>query len=84
MTFFRYPLAADALGRPLTLLRFEIARRRQEAGLSLRDLAKKSGVNWRTLMDIERGAARPRLATLARIADALHCKISLTPWADGL
>jgi len=49
---------------------------RKERGLSLRALAKKSGISKSTLNDIENGKSNPTTETLAKIAKALDIKIS--------
>ncbi len=48
-----------------------VKRRRERAGLSLRDLAGRSGVSASMISDVERGAKSPTVATLVRLAQAL-------------
>jgi transcriptional regulator with XRE-family HTH domain len=48
-----------------------VKRRREAAGLSLRELAGRSGVSASMISDIERGAKSPTVATLVRLAGAL-------------
>jgi transcriptional regulator with XRE-family HTH domain len=48
-----------------------VKRRREAAGLSLRELAGRSGVSASMISDIERGAKSPTVATLVRLASAL-------------
>ena len=45
-------------------------------GLSLRDLAERSGVGAATLSQVERGESSPTLAVAARIADGLELSLS--------
>lgn len=49
---------------------------RAEAGLSIRDLARKSGLNVNTLSMIENGKASPSLETLQQLAFALEMHIT--------
>ncbi|GAW28553.1 helix-turn-helix domain-containing protein [Carboxydocella sp. ULO1] len=48
---------------------------RVEKQLSLRKLAKKSGISHSFLCDIERGRSQPSLDTLGKLADTLGVKI---------
>ena len=48
-----------------------VKRRREAAGLSLRELAGRSGVSASMISDIERGVKSPTVATLMRLAGAL-------------
>lgn len=43
--------------------------------VKIQDLAKKTGLNVRTISLIENGKANPRIDTLEKIAEALDCKI---------
>ena len=49
---------------------------REAMGLSLRDLAERSGVGAATLSQVERGESSPTLAVAARIADGLELTLS--------
>lgn len=49
---------------------------REAMGLSLRDLAERSGVGSATLSQVERGESSPTLAVAARIADGLELTLS--------
>jgi transcriptional regulator with XRE-family HTH domain len=49
---------------------------REGMGLSLRDLAERSGVSAATLSQVERGESSPTLAVAARIADGLELTLS--------
>jgi transcriptional regulator with XRE-family HTH domain len=51
-------------------------RAREEAGLSLRDLAQKAGLAPSTVLKVERSQVIPSLAVCIRLADALNRKIS--------
>ena len=48
-----------------------IRQLRERKGVSLRELARRSGVGVATLSRIESGEANPRLSTLLLLADAL-------------
>lgn len=48
-----------------------VKHQREEAGLSLRTLAERSGVSSSMISDIERGAKSPTVTTLVRLAQAL-------------
>ena len=49
---------------------------REAGGLSLRDLAERSGVSAPMLSQVERGETSPTLATAARIANGLELRLS--------
>ena len=49
---------------------------REGLGLSLRDLAARSGVSAATLSQVERGESSPTLTVAARIADGLELSLS--------
>lgn len=61
--------AADAVGARVRALR-------DAAGLSLRDLAERSGVSAPMLSQVERGETSPTLAVAARIAAGLELTLS--------
>jgi len=48
---------------------------RERRFLSMRELAKKSGVKANTISDIERGIRVPRYDTMKRLADALDITV---------
>jgi transcriptional regulator with XRE-family HTH domain len=52
-------------------LRLELARRRAEAGLSYDQLAQRSGISRRTLIEIEQGRTIGTLNTWHAVAHAL-------------
>ena len=52
-----------------------IKRRREEAGLSLRDLADKTGVSASTLSRIENGTGKPDADNIARLTNWLDMPI---------
>jgi transcriptional regulator with XRE-family HTH domain len=59
---------------------------RKAHGLSLAEVAEKSGVAKSTLSRLERGLHRPRADTLAKIAKALglsELDDLLKPWTPG-
>jgi transcriptional regulator with XRE-family HTH domain len=49
---------------------------RAEAGITLVELAEKSGVSRHTISEIEQGARKPRQATLTKLAKALDRPVS--------
>jgi transcriptional regulator with XRE-family HTH domain len=48
---------------------------RERRGLSLRKLAKMSGVHYVSLVRIEGGRLDPRLSTLLKLCEALHINL---------
>ena len=48
---------------------------RTRAGLSLRQLAERSGVDFSTIHRIEKGDESPRFATLEKLAKALGVSV---------
>jgi transcriptional regulator with XRE-family HTH domain len=55
----------------------DVAQRRQERGLSQRELAELVGTTQSAIARLERGGRPPRIDTLLRIADALDCDLSV-------
>lgn len=56
--------------------RTEIARRRQEQGLSQEELSAIAGITESTLYRLEAGTAEnPGVVTLLALAEALHCNL---------
>jgi transcriptional regulator with XRE-family HTH domain len=53
----------------------DVAERRQELGLSQRELAELVGTTQSAIARLERGGRPPRIDTLLRIADALDCDL---------
>jgi transcriptional regulator with XRE-family HTH domain len=53
----------------------KVAERRQEKGLSQRELAELVGTTQSAIARLERGGRPPRIDTLLRIADALECDL---------
>jgi len=53
----------------------KLAEIRYKRGMSQRDLAVKSKVNFVTIARLESGMNDPRLSTLRALAKALHVKI---------
>jgi predicted transcriptional regulator len=53
----------------------KVAERRQEQGLSQRELAELVGTTQSAIARLERGGRPPRIDTLLRIADALECEL---------
>lgn len=55
---------------------------REEKRISLRDLAKLTGVSKTQINEIENGQSDPTLKTMCRIARALNMKIEDIFWCD--
>jgi transcriptional regulator with XRE-family HTH domain len=53
----------------------QVAKRRQQRGLSQRELAELVGTTQSAVARLERGGRPPRIDTLLRIADALECDL---------
>ena len=53
-----------------------IAELREERGWTARQLARKSDLADVTVLSIEDGSGNPTMATLAKIAEALGCKVA--------
>jgi transcriptional regulator with XRE-family HTH domain len=61
----------------------EIQRRRKGSSLTLKDLAKMTGVTSSFLSQIEKGKALPSLPTLKKLADALETTVSILVAEEG-
>jgi transcriptional regulator with XRE-family HTH domain len=63
----------------------KVAERRQELGLSQRELAELTATTQSAIARLEAGGRPPRIDTLLRIADALDCDlvVELTPRSSG-
>ena len=55
----------------------QVSERRQEMGLSQRELAELVGTTQSAIARLERGGRPPRIDTLLRIADALECELQV-------
>ena len=53
----------------------KVAERRQQKGLSQRELAELVGTTQSAIARLEAGGRPPRIDTLLRIADALECDL---------
>ena len=53
----------------------QVSERRQDRGLSQRELAELVGTTQSAIARLERGGRPPRIDTLLRIADALDCDL---------
>jgi len=53
-----------------------VARRRREAGLTLEDLSRSSGVSRTMLSEVERGQKSPTIRVACQIAEGLGCTVS--------
>lgn len=49
-----------------------IKERREELGLTQKELAEKAGITQSFLCDIEQGRSKPSIDTAVKIADALN------------
>lgn len=69
-----------------TVVAENIARFRRERGLSLGDLAARSGLSKQTLSLAERASSNPTVATLEAIAAGLGVTVRmlLTPWGSSV
>ncbi|MDP9365910.1 MAG: XRE family transcriptional regulator [Chloroflexota bacterium] len=54
---------------------YRVRNKRQEQGLSLRDLASRSGLSLSFLSQMERDLVRPSISSLKQVADALDVKV---------
>ena len=52
-----------------------VAERRTAIGMSQRELAEACGTTQSAIARLERGGRPPRIDTLLRIAEALHCDL---------
>jgi ribosome-binding protein aMBF1 (putative translation factor) len=59
----------------------DVAERRQQQGMSQRELAELVGTTQSAIARLERGGRPPRIDTLLNIADALDCdlRVDLVP-----
>ena len=70
--------AADPNDRELFgLIAERVAERRKAWGVSQRELAELCGTTQSAIARVERGARPPRVDTLARIAAALDCELTI-------
>jgi transcriptional regulator with XRE-family HTH domain len=60
-----------------TTLGERLYRLRQQAGLTLTELAERTGVGSESISMYERGAKAPTLATLFRLAKGLGCALEV-------
>jgi len=81
----RDPEFSDELRRAEATLRFgiELARFREERGLTQRALAERAGIKQPQLARIERGQI-PTVPTLARLAGALNITFEVRPEGLGV
>jgi transcriptional regulator with XRE-family HTH domain len=69
--------SAEESGVPIgAVIGGRIRQRRSERAWTLDELAARSGVSKRMLINIEQGSANPSIATLLRISDALGVGLS--------
>jgi transcriptional regulator with XRE-family HTH domain len=68
--------AADPVGIEPVAIGARVKALREGMGLSLRDLAERSGVGAATLSQVERGESSPTLVVATRIADGLELTLS--------
>lgn len=58
----------------------QLANIRKKRGLTVRQLAELSGVNYTNVGKIERGAYNVSIDILGKICDAMKTKISIEPY----
>ena len=68
--------AAAGPARRLSVIGARVKALRESSGLSLRDLAERSGVSAPMLSQVERGETSPTLTVAARIAAGLELRLS--------
>ena len=59
-----------------------IIMRRQELGLSVDELAEKSGVSASTITRIQNGSVTPNIGTVIRILKAMGLMLTTMPWEE--
>jgi transcriptional regulator with XRE-family HTH domain len=55
-----------------------LAKKRNEAGLSVRALAELAGVSYQNITKIENGKYNVSIDILSKIVNALNCKIDIS------
>lgn len=50
----------------------EVKKMREERGLSLRELAERAGISYRTIWSVENGERKPQGAKLRKILETLQ------------
>jgi XRE family transcriptional regulator, regulator of sulfur utilization len=70
------PLDPAVAAPSLTVVGARVKALRESSGLSLRDLAERSGVSAPMLSQVERGETSPTLTVAARIAAGLELRLS--------
>ncbi len=70
------PVAVDPAAVEPAVIGARVKALREAAGLSLRDLAARSGVSAPMLSQVERGETSPTLTVAARIAAGLELRLS--------
>jgi transcriptional regulator with XRE-family HTH domain len=60
-----------------------LRRLREEAGLSVAELARVAGLSRQYIHRLENGQHEPPLETVTRLADALACDLALCPRRDN-
>ena len=56
--------------------------RRQELGMTIEQLAEKSGVSVSTIKRIENGSVSPNVETLIHVLKALGLMLTVKPWEE--
>lgn len=64
-------------------LKWRFRKAREQASLTLRDLAAKSGQPLSTITDIEGGRRMPRIDTLEKLAHTLRVSAGWLAYGDG-
>ena len=65
------------------LLIDQIVERRIDLGITQKELAKCCGLSQPGISRLERKDMPPKLVTLYRILDALHCTMQIVPLPDA-
>ena len=72
----RKPATQPKLGDEGALFGARLREMRIERGLTQPDIASRVGTSASNISDLERGIKVPTLTTVARLADALDCKVT--------
>jgi transcriptional regulator with XRE-family HTH domain len=85
----RYNLAMNAAIQHAQAAASLLAESRDQAGLSLREVARRAGTSHATLLAYERGTKTPSIVTFLRVLDACGFAVDfdLSPrirWQDGI
>lgn len=59
------------------LLAYQLAMAREQAGMTQKELAEKTGIYQADISKLERGLGNPSLSTLKRLADGMGAKLKV-------